>query len=961
MRHVVRLLVVLAALTLGQRAEAQVVSFNEQSPTENPILGQVVCADTTGFRFSSDHFHLTGLAFAQDYTHNGTTHIGYESGRGDPILMERVGGGTFSLLSLDVAEFYAVNVPDRPDAQMIQIVGTQQGGGVVSHTFNLDGLKDGPGGVVDFEHFVLPGTFVNLVSVEFTGLRTGGASGGIAVDNIQYSLPQPETLAPCVAIPVDAGAPTVTFVSPAPGNVAGTVLVEASATDNVGVTSVQFRVDGVALGAADTIAPYAVSWDTNTVPDGAHTLTAEARDGDGNVTTATLGVTVQNQPVNNDNPYFLDLDGTDDYVQVADANALSFGNGAADTPMSIELWIRPDAMTRHLLVGKWVSGANSEYRMHISSGVIRLDLRDVSANAQVSAYTTNSQAALAGAWHHVAATYDGRGGATAANGITIYVDGVAVPLTRINSASYVAMENLTAPVQIGREGPGWMLYNGGLDEVRLWSVARSASQVQSAMAMELAGTEPGLAAYWRFNEGTGSTVADDSPGSLTATLFGPVWMPGGPFDSGEPDTTPPQISNIAVGSLTATGATITFTTSEAATSWVSYTATTCPCTSVYSPINGTQHTVNLSGLTPNTQYTYTVNATDAANNTATSASQIFQTPATPGDTTPPTVSITAPAAGPVSGTVQVSANAADNVGVTSVQFKLDGVNLGSADTSAPYGISWNTTTASEGSHTLTAEARDAANNVTTSSSVVVVVDNQPDTSSPFYLDLDGVNDALQATDANALSFGNGAADTALTLEAWIRPDVMNRQQQLIGKWTLGANTEYRLYIAANIIRLDLRDASANAQVSVYTTNSQAALVGAWHHVAATYDGRGGATAADGVTIYIDGVSLPLTRVNNAAYVAMENTPADLQFGRETNGDKQYDGGLDEVRMWNVARTATQVQTSRNTALTGTEPGLVGYWRFNAGTGTTVADDSPNSHTATLVNGPVWVAGGAPLQ
>ncbi|TMQ51968.1 MAG: hypothetical protein E6K74_12810, partial [Candidatus Eisenbacteria bacterium] len=79
------------------------------------------------------------------------------------------------------------------------------------------------------------------------------------------------------------------------------------------------------------------------------------------------------------------------------------------------------------------------------------------------------------------------------------------------------------------------------------------------------------------------------------------------------------------------------------------------------------------------------------------------------DQTAPTVSITAPAAGStVGGATTVSASASDNVGVVGVQFKLDGANLGAEDTAAPYSISWDTTGASNGSHSLTAVARDAA-------------------------------------------------------------------------------------------------------------------------------------------------------------------------------------------------------------------------------------------------------------
>jgi Big-like domain-containing protein len=95
----------------------------------------------------------------------------------------------------------------------------------------------------------------------------------------------------------------------------------------------------------------------------------------------------------------------------------------------------------------------------------------------------------------------------------------------------------------------------------------------------------------------------------------------------------------------------------------------------------------------------------------------------PADTTPPTTFITSPASGAtVSGTVSVSASASDNVGVTSVQLLVDGVLAGTA-TAAPYSFSWNTTTLANGSHTLQAQAYDAAGNVGLSSVVTVTVSN----------------------------------------------------------------------------------------------------------------------------------------------------------------------------------------------------------------------------------------------
>lgn len=102
------------------------------------------------------------------------------------------------------------------------------------------------------------------------------------------------------------------------------------------------------------------------------------------------------------------------------------------------------------------------------------------------------------------------------------------------------------------------------------------------------------------------------------------------------------------------------------------------------------------------------------------------------DLVSPSVFISSPMDGAtVAGaSVTVSANAADDVGgtgIAGVQFKLDGVNLGTEDTTSPYSISWNTTSVSNGSHSLTAVARDSAGNIATANPVNVSVYNETGT------------------------------------------------------------------------------------------------------------------------------------------------------------------------------------------------------------------------------------------
>ena len=92
------------------------------------------------------------------------------------------------------------------------------------------------------------------------------------------------------------------------------------------------------------------------------------------------------------------------------------------------------------------------------------------------------------------------------------------------------------------------------------------------------------------------------------------------------------------------------------------------------------------------------------------------------DTTPPSVSMTAPAGGAtVSGMTTVSANASDNVGVAGVQFKLDGVNLGAEDVALRTRSPGTPRPRPRAAHTLTAVARDGAGNTRTSASVSVTV------------------------------------------------------------------------------------------------------------------------------------------------------------------------------------------------------------------------------------------------
>lgn len=118
----------------------------------------------------------------------------------------------------------------------------------------------------------------------------------------------------------------------------------------------------------------------------------------------------------------------------------------------------------------------------------------------------------------------------------------------------------------------------------------------------------------------------------------------------------------------------------------------------------------------------------SGNNTTATITVIVNNTTPPEDAVAPAVAISAPiASSTLSGTVAVDVAATDNVGVTSVTLVVDASVLGTADTSAPYTFTLDTTLLSNGIHTLQATARDAAGNIATSSSVSVVVQNSAPT------------------------------------------------------------------------------------------------------------------------------------------------------------------------------------------------------------------------------------------
>ena len=282
----------------------------------------------------------------------------------------------------------------------------------------------------------------------------------------------------------------------------------------------------------------------------------------------------------------------------------------------------------------------------------------------------------------------------------------------------------------------------------------------------------------------------------------------------------------------------------------------------------------------------------------------------------------------------MTATASDDVGVARVQFRLDGQNLGAADTSAPFEHSWDTRSASNGAHSLSAVATDAAGNETTSTAVPVSVNNQAasgglvaaygfeegtgtstaDATGTGHLgtlsgaawstagrngralSFDGVNDWVTVADANDLDLTIG-----MTIEAWVFPTTTNNTwRTAIAKEQTGG-LAYALFARSQ--------GNGRPRGLVFTAGEQIATgstslaANTWTHLTATYDGLA-------LRLYVNG-TLSATRMTNGPMV---NGAGPLHFGGNTTWGEWFAGRLDDIRIYNRTLTPTEIQTDMQRAV-----------------------------------------------
>ena len=475
--------------------------------------------------------------------------------------------------------------------------------------------------------------------------------------------------------PPDTTAPTVSLTAPANGAaVHGPVTLAALAGDDRGLSSVDFLVNGTVVGT-DTTAPYSIAWDSTSVPDGPISITARATDPSSNVTMSAA----HSATVDNTGP-------TTSLTAPADGATLS-----GPITLTADASDTAGVSGVEFLVGGNVVGSDSTapYSVTWNSTTVADGPVSITARATDSLGNQTTSAAV-GATAHNADTTDPTASLTApADGATVGGN-VILSATASDNIAVASVDFLVDGTVVGT------------DTTSPYSITWDSSGTPNGTAVSIT-----------------ARATDTSSNQATSTAHAVV------VDNSIPDTTAPTVSVTApADGATLTGAAVTISATAADDVAVASVEFFVGATSVGVDTTAPYSVTWDSTSVPDGAVSITAVATDTSTNHTTSAAVNATVDNAVHDTTAPTVSLTAPAdnASVAGANVTISADAADDVAVGSVEFFVGATSVG-VDTSAPYSITWDSTTVPDGTVSITAKATDTSNNATTSAARTAKVDN----------------------------------------------------------------------------------------------------------------------------------------------------------------------------------------------------------------------------------------------
>ena len=185
------------------------------------------------------------------------------------------------------------------------------------------------------------------------------------------------------------------------------------------------------------------------------------------------------------------------------------------------------------------------------------------------------------------------------------------------------------------------------------------------------------------------------------------------------------------------------------------------------------------------------------------------------------------------------------------------------------------------------------------------------------------NDFVKIPDCNSLDLTAG-----MTIEAWIKPDTSGGLQNIVSKWAGPSPNSYIFKASGEGAsdKLYFATEGTSPNFTQYVYGNTVLPINAWTHVAATFD------SSSGTKLFVNGIED--AAFLNTGVIDTNNQPLVMGcvYGVYEVPTQVFNGLIDDVRIWDYARTSQQLQDWMAYSLTGTEPGLVGYWNFDEGAG-----------------------------
>ena len=232
---------------------------------------------------------------------------------------------------------------------------------------------------------------------------------------------------------------------------------------------------------------------------------------------------------------------------------------------------------------------------------------------------------------------------------------------------------------------------------------------------------------------------------------------------------------------------------------------------------------------------------------------------------------------------------------------------------------------------------------------ITPVDDAPIAGSGTALDFDGANEFVEL---NSTTFGNFGTNP-FTIEGWVKVPNASIRRRIMGKRATSAATAplYNVFVQASsgLLAFEIKESGSTNNGDVTGTTNIAD--NEWHHFAVT---RSGTTTS----LYVDGVleAQKIATTNGGGITNVSNSTS-FKLGKGFLSSDSFLGQLDEVRIWNEARSLTEIQNNRYKILLGNETNLEALFRLDENGGTMVYDATGNNNDGTLTNmdaGSDWV-------